>query len=405
MTKLRALGMTCGIGSMLIGARAAGFSVVGNIEWRRYYHTGTFEKNFPGAFMKLRRNLLTSAELKSIHGIDLVMGHPECGNFSNLNTSKRRSELKKMAGDIPMFIDGVADIRPRFFVMDDLPGSLAAFPIEEYNRRLPDYDLYWEWISNYNYGNTQLYRRRFFLVGSLRTENFVFRAGEFDHNGKLIDVIKDLPKKDVVGINHTHKKPSDIVFHGWRDWHLGIKTKDKMITYGQLGEHFGKFGPGSCIEYTNLKGEVHRRPGYCKIKLNHFSPTMTGGGSALHNHFREDTLLPLTMRERARIQGVPDDFIFLPLDINDYKSESAVYKQIGKFMPVQFCEYVSKQIMAHMKGKEFKKATDRRIIKANPDIDEAKQKYCSSVGYSNQKGACAACWMAETCQIRIGKRP
>ena len=36
-SKFKAIGLTSGIGSMLIGADIAGFSVIGNIEWRGYY--------------------------------------------------------------------------------------------------------------------------------------------------------------------------------------------------------------------------------------------------------------------------------------------------------------------------------------------------------------------------------
>jgi len=76
LTKPRALGVTCGIGSMLIGARQAGFDIVGNIEWRKYYHTGTFEYNFPGAFMVKELSALSPRIIRSLRGIDLVMGHP-----------------------------------------------------------------------------------------------------------------------------------------------------------------------------------------------------------------------------------------------------------------------------------------------------------------------------------------
>src|SRR5690554_6440668 len=55
---LVAMGVTSGVGSMLVGAQAAGYRVVGNVEWRDYYRyrsmegqPSTFPHNFPGAFM------------------------------------------------------------------------------------------------------------------------------------------------------------------------------------------------------------------------------------------------------------------------------------------------------------------------------------------------------------------
>ena len=70
---MRAVGITCGIGSLLIGARQAGFEVVGNIEWRKYYHArdqhgrNTFTENFRGAFFREKIDDLTPQELSLIH--------------------------------------------------------------------------------------------------------------------------------------------------------------------------------------------------------------------------------------------------------------------------------------------------------------------------------------------------
>ncbi len=52
---MRVIGLTCGVGSMLIGAKQLGMDVVGNIEWRKYYHTPTFEKNFEPPYSLKRR--------------------------------------------------------------------------------------------------------------------------------------------------------------------------------------------------------------------------------------------------------------------------------------------------------------------------------------------------------------
>ena len=44
MRKLKALSFIGGIGSMLIGAKRQDYEIIGNVEWRDYYHTGTFEQ-------------------------------------------------------------------------------------------------------------------------------------------------------------------------------------------------------------------------------------------------------------------------------------------------------------------------------------------------------------------------
>ena len=82
--KFRAIGITCGIGSMLVGAKQAGFDILSNVEFRRYYHwkdeqgRNTFIENFPGAIFKEKINEFTPQEIEKIMGADLAMGHPEC---------------------------------------------------------------------------------------------------------------------------------------------------------------------------------------------------------------------------------------------------------------------------------------------------------------------------------------
>jgi len=399
---MKAIGLTCGIGSMLIGARQTGFGIVGNIEWRPYYHweddqgRNTFTENFGRAFMIHEIGELSKEEIRGLKGIDLAMGHPECGNYSNLRPKK--TSMLKNPGDIPLFCELVGQIKPRFFVQDNLPKSLIGFTIQEWQEALPDYDLFPEWISNYHYGNSQLFRRRFFMIGALKQEQFVFRSGEFEHIKHLQHVIKGLPpKRDLKAINHVHVKDKDQL-HGFSPHHFAETRGEKMVTLKMFKEVIRDYPPKKNFMYYNKDGKQNLKPGYSKIVLDNTCPVMTGGGSVIDNHYRADTLNPLTMRERARIQGCPDDFIFYPLDyLRDFKTYSAVYKQLGKFMPVEFCVYVAKQIAAHIQGKKFKPITDTRLINPNPYINEAKQWYCQEVGYkpkARQKEICQACWLS-----------
>ncbi|MBC8183254.1 DNA cytosine methyltransferase [candidate division KSB1 bacterium] len=72
---MRAIGITSGIGSMLIGAKQAGFKIIGNIEWRKYYHTGTFENNFNAPLWN-NINDLTEKEVNNMSNADIAFGHP-----------------------------------------------------------------------------------------------------------------------------------------------------------------------------------------------------------------------------------------------------------------------------------------------------------------------------------------
>ena len=384
-----ALGVMCDVGSMLIGARKARFKVLGNFEHRKYFHSGTFEYNFPGAFM-----VDDWDDAPPIDKVHLIMGHPSCGNYSELSTTSGK-KYRTDPGEIPEFVSIVADMQPEFFVMDNLPKSLLAFTMRQWASALPEYDLFPEWVSNWGYGNVQKGRNRFYMIGSLRKLKWAFVAREKDQELTLRDVIEDLPKrKNVRAINHLHWPDDAIINRGWGAHKFGIKRKNNRVTHKEVKKWISRFKPGELFGYYNKKGEYKRRPGFKIVFLDRPSQTLSGGGAAgADNLYREDTLEPLTIRERARVQGFPDDFIFQPLDYMDAnKTYNQVYKQTSKVMPVQFCIYIARQIKKHLRGKKGMR-NSIRIIKPNPQIDEAKLWYCKTVGYSAQRKACAQCWL------------
>ena len=73
---MRVLGLTSGIGSMLIGAQQLGMEVVSNIEWRPYYrYTKSFENNFNAPMFKDLESM-TTKEKEMMAGADIAFGHP-----------------------------------------------------------------------------------------------------------------------------------------------------------------------------------------------------------------------------------------------------------------------------------------------------------------------------------------
>ena len=75
---MKVLGVYGGVGSMMIGAKQQGWEVIGNIEERPYYFTGTFEANFPGAWMVNSFDALTEEQRAQAMECDMIIGHPDC---------------------------------------------------------------------------------------------------------------------------------------------------------------------------------------------------------------------------------------------------------------------------------------------------------------------------------------
>lgn len=404
-----AFGFTSGIGSMLQGAKNAGFQITGNVEWRDYYRLqvndwpNTFTANFPGAwiarsFEDVPKDLIPGQ-------IDLAVGHPECGLYSRLSGSlkDRGTNFEKRAtdvGDIPLFLEYVQKYRPRFFLMDDLPGSFAAIPIEEYARLLPDYDLFPEWVSNFYYGNIQKYRNRMFMIGALKSEKFVFVPGEETHDTVMCDIIYDLKDNTGQGIpNHQ-----TVDFNKRCGRYANFRFYGDSTTYGDIRKAFQDNPKGMLRnkDYYTPTGERKYRPGTNDGEWEGYCPVLSGGYNPTH----PTRFTPLTIRERARIQGFPDDFLFYTSPggpeekiWDPYQSiGNRGVKQTGKAMPVQFCEYFARQVKAHIEGKPFK-TTGVRLQKENPAVSKAKQDYCRIADYSDQAKACGNCWLRKNCRI------
>lgn len=394
---MKAIGFTCGIGSMLVGARNAGFEIVGNIEWRRYYHykdpegRNTFTENFPNAFLKKDISEIPDC-YRPDGSLDLAMGHPECGNYSIMSGTaqfkKSFSEMNKDPGDIPIFVELVKRFKPRFFVQDNLPRSLLGYSIQEWAEALPEYDLFPEWVSNWGYGNVQKYRNRFFMIGALKSERFVFIPYESEHKCTTRTILENPPET-----NHD------------RHTLIGKTSKGKGIygpehmTWAEYRRWFLQAKEGDTMPYVSADGSIKKHVGHRKGYKDGYVPVITGG-CPIANPF---TGMPFSLRERCRIQGLPDDFILYGTKYEEdggwshYKNTPLI-KQTGKCMPVEFCTYVAKQIRDHIDGVQWSEG--KRILRPNPLIDEAKSWYCEEVGYSNKERACKACWFKK-CDIQM----
>lgn len=423
---MRAIGIACGAGSMLIGAKQAGFEVIGNLEWRDFSGTGTFEKYFDAPTWTLEESIPKKAK-----GVDLLMGHPSCGKFSCLSHTNVKNDSNKGTPDILRFVESVARLKPRFFAMDNLFKSLEFFTIQDWTRMLPEYDLFPEIVFNYGYGCSQRGRTRLFMIGSLKGERFTFVPGErFDWLTSRM-FIGDLSRESDWNSNHVVMSDDEIV-RGWdrRRVHWPGQPWAKL-TLGEFKEYIKKYPAQVNFEYYQARlKKFNRRPGFSIMDLDRQTRTITSGGrNAVDNMYRQDTLDPLTIREKARLQGAPDDFVFLPRDYKQFHWRRSVYQQVGRFIPVQFCRFLSEQILAHSEGREFPKATGIRIVEGGkelidffPDLNlnargdsvcgvnlgtkksltEAKKFLCESANQRSPK-ACLVCWVKK-CEIRKERR-
>lgn len=316
--------------------------------------------------------ILKAARIKR-EDIYLLAGCPPCQNFSRqnpLNKNKTDEERKKLLFE---FLRITEEILPPFILMENVPGIKSkinnSILTEFLNKLKENYDVHEEILNAANYGVPQI-RKRFVLHAvrkdinkELKLHNFTFSLPIATHNKTGTDGLKpwktvresigDLPPikagelyqgKDNIH-NHKCASLSDINLKRIKEIrkHGGNRTglPDDLV----LECHKKKDGNGNVF---NGHKDV-----YGIMDPDKPSPTITGGclcySKGRYGHYSQDRAI--SIREAARLQTFPDDFIF-----SDSLTASAL--QIGNAVPID---------LVKASGVVFKAAI--RTIKNNRKLD------------------------------------
>jgi site-specific DNA-cytosine methylase len=275
--------------------------------------------------------------------------------------------------------------------MDNLIGLTDVVSPKRWKESLPMYDFFPELVSNYNYGNVQKKRVRFFVIGArndlLETKSFKFFPDEYDRGVDLFREIEDLLENPrIPELNHfPHRSigPS------------GYGGPGSKMDWSDVVKWFSEKKPGTKLTYVDRDGKKKTHIGVSKSRKD-FSFVLSKAPV-----FNPWTNLPFSLRERLRIQGAPDDFVLKGVRPEedgtwDFRNNLAMMIQTGKFMPVQFCKYVSITIARHLQGLERNQATNRRSAR-HPKIDDYKMKTCSLI--DKDRRPCEACWISN-CNLK-----
>ncbi|HLP87382.1 MAG TPA: DNA cytosine methyltransferase [Nostocaceae cyanobacterium] len=293
--------------------------------------------------------------------VDLITGGPPCQPFS---TAGKRGSVMDPRGSLFMdFIRIVKEVQPRFFLMENVKGLLSAplrhRPINQRGKNyLPlaademagaalkvvltemqeiGYSVVYNLLEAADYGVPQN-RERVIFLGSRDSESVTFPLIKYSKDGK------NLPKWRTLGYALTDLIDSEPEFIAYSESRLKYL---RLLKAGQNWRHLPEELKPEAMggAYNSGGGKVGF---YRRLSWDKPSPTITTSPHQKATDMCHPVeLRSLSVRESARIQTFPDDWIF-------HGSVSSKYKQIGNAVPVLLAKEIGDYLFNLIQGKKPK---------------------------------------------------
>lgn len=344
-----------GVGGMSYGAISAGIDVQLVIEMDEKAADTYLLNHKPkvGLFNIDIKDFTKTNLVKSKNDQTIVFGGPPCQGFSTSNQRTRNSGNENN-WLFQEFIRIVRDYSPEWIVFENVKGILdtekgkfVQLILKSFNEL--GYKCESAVLNALHYGVPQ-HRERFFIVASRNVDNFSFPSAELspDKFISVEDALIDLPILNN-GANKCKKKyklgnTSDYsrsMSNGYKDAfcynNLVTKNADYII---ERYKHIPQGGNWECIPdnlMLNYKDKSRCHTGIYH-RLDSKKPSVVIGNYRKNMliHPKEDR--GLSVREAARLQSFPDDFIFTG-------SIGFQQQQVGNAVPPILAQHLFKTII------------------------------------------------------------
>jgi DNA (cytosine-5)-methyltransferase 1 len=311
-----------GAGGLDLGFRQAGFEIPWANEYDKAIHA-TYEANHPGTY--LERRSLTDFEPNAIPaGVSGMIGGPPCQSWSEAGMLRgaedRRGQL------FFRYVEFVAAVRPTFFLAENVSGILFSRHSESFREILErfcelGYNVSYGLLNANDYGVPQD-RERVIIVGYRLRGDVFFSPPEVDENQVVLrDAIFDLRENAKAAVNKTYANSRlSIPNHEYLDAGFSsmFMSRNRVRAWDE---------PSFTIQAGGRHAPLHPS-----------APKMEIVGKDVRKFVDGHVYRRLTVREAARVQTFPDDFVF------HYKNILDGYKMIGNAVPVEFARRLASQI-------------------------------------------------------------
>ena len=294
-------------------------------------------------------NIIKEKFEKKNDKLDILVGGPPCQGFS---LAGKREENDKRNKLYTAMLETAKKLLPRAIVLENVPGILTLYDGKVKERIFKDfkklgYSMNVQILYAPDYGIPQI-RKRAFFVGLLNSnKKFQFPEPILKKEEYITceEAIGDLPELDGIYGDEVQEYVKKAKTDYQRDMrngmtkiynHIGTIHSEKTIKMIKLVPE-GK-------NYKSLPKEYQRLYKYNEALTRYHSkkPSLTiNTGHRSHFHYKYNRIP--TVRESARLQSFPDDFIF-------YGNKSEQYKQVGNAVPPKLGYVIAKELKKYLDG-------------------------------------------------------
>lgn len=381
------LELFCGTGGLALGLQQAGFIHRALIEWDRD-SCNNIQANIDRGYSLVRDWNVRQADVRNVDfysdyfGVQLVSGGPPCQPFSLGGKHQANNDVRDM---FPQAVRAVRELKPKGFIFENVKGllrqSFSAYfnyillqlqhpdiekpagmlwqdhlsMLEEYHTSVGEkgltYHVVFRLLNAADYGVPQQ-RFRVVIVGFRNDIDANWSFPEPTHSKEALLYSKwvtgdywekhglkkpEAPKKDKVAIERIKNKPPKL--EPWvtvRDALHDLPEPRENVAVSVFNHEFR----GGAKSYAGHSGSLLDEPSKTIKAGAHGVP---GGENMLV--LDDGTQRYYTVRESARIQTFPDNYVFSG-------SWTESMRQIGNAVPVKLARIIGKSVYKQLKGVE-----------------------------------------------------
>ena len=329
-----------GCGGLSLGFEMAGFTGVLAIDnWKDALTTYAYNRKDART---LCGDLATLDPYKikedyNISNVDVIIGGPPCQGFSVAGKRIIEDERNKLYKAFVGFVDC---FRPHAFVMENVPNILSMGNGMVKDSIIKDfeslgYNVSVQVITASDYGVPQN-RRRAVFVGLADGRDFVFPEPYKTKKVTTFDALSDLTECSLAdGSPYPIEATCDYQRYARKD-SIGVYN-DEITIHNEKTKNIIAMVPDGG-NYKDLPKDLQqtRKVHIAWTRLCSTKPSITiDTGHRHHFHYKWNRIP--TVRESARIQSFPDDFIF-------QCSKTSQYKQVGNAVPPLMAKAIAQQL-------------------------------------------------------------